>query len=217
MPRKIRPCIDCGKPVRSKTSRCVQCAAFFRFRRKGIREQRFWDKVNKDGPTMPHMTTPCWEWIGSRNKQGYGQFGAGGAHRYSFLLHFGELPTDKDICHTCDNPPCIRPDHLFSGTTQDNILDMERKGRAYHPGGLNHGTYTKPESRTYGQRNGMYTKPESIVRGTKHPNSKLTEEQVVEIRNLHEQGMGYRKLAKLYEVGQTTIGHIIKRDNWKHI
>jgi len=89
------------------------------------REERFWDKVQK--------TDTCWLWIGSTNQDGYGRFNIGGklggAHRYSFELHTGEIPEGMHVLHTCDTPACVRPDHLFLGTHSDNMQDMYRKRR----------------------------------------------------------------------------------------
>lgn len=76
----------------------------------------------------------CWVWKAYRNKHGYGQFYVDGrleyAHRASWLLHRGEkLRTDEYICHTCDNPSCVNPSHLFKGSQKDNMVDMTRKKR----------------------------------------------------------------------------------------
>lgn len=75
----------------------------------------------------------CIEWVGSLDPKGYGRLRIGGgvtikAHRLAYLLHHGYLP-DLFICHSCDNPSCVNPDHLFAGTIQDNHKDMVRKGR----------------------------------------------------------------------------------------
>lgn len=97
--------------------------------------ERFWDKVNKNGPVPVHRPElgPCWEWIGGCTKAGYGQAWAGMhiwyAHRLSFYLDNGSLPDDHYICHHCDNPPCVRPTHIFAGTSQQNNDDCRRKGR----------------------------------------------------------------------------------------
>lgn len=88
-------------------------------------EQRFWDKVNK--------TSTCWLWRGGTCGKGYGHFGYGDkcgmSHRYSWELHFGPIPDGLFVLHRCDTPACVRPDHLFLGTNQDNVDDMWEKGR----------------------------------------------------------------------------------------
>ena len=99
------------------------------------REEAFWSRVNQDGPTMPHMDTNCWEWQGKRDNKGYGKlpFKWEGrlASRYSYYLNIDEnFDRSKDVCHHCDNPPCVRPSHLFLGTAKDNGQDMSKKGRS---------------------------------------------------------------------------------------
>jgi hypothetical protein len=90
--------------------------------------ERFHAKYRKD-------ESGCWIWIASCAGQGYGQIKLPGerrqiyAHRLSYLIHKGELPDGKQICHTCDNPKCVNPDHLFVGTSQDNHNDMTKKKR----------------------------------------------------------------------------------------
>ena len=75
----------------------------------------------------------CWEWKGSRDKQGYGLIGGlhdkRRTHRVAWILAFGPIPNDLFVCHKCDNPPCCNPDHFFLGTAQDNHDDMIQKGR----------------------------------------------------------------------------------------
>lgn len=75
----------------------------------------------------------CWEWSRCRNKMGYGRLGISQrtmlAHRYVWTWLFGPIPDGLNVLHKCDNPPCIRPDHLFLGTHADNVADMCSKGR----------------------------------------------------------------------------------------
>jgi hypothetical protein len=92
-------------------------------------EERFWDKVDIQGPD------DCWEWTASTHyRKGYGQFWAGGtmqlAHRYAYYLATGEKPGELCVLHTCDNPPCCNPAHLWLGTVADNNRDMADKDRA---------------------------------------------------------------------------------------
>ena len=89
---------------------------------------RFWNKVNK------HTDNGCWEWQGNYNHGGYGVFWIDGqnrmAHRIVFkMLNMIEPTSDIMVCHHCDNPKCVLPNHLFFGTAKDNALDMVAKGR----------------------------------------------------------------------------------------
>lgn len=90
--------------------------------------ERFWSKVDR--------SPDCWVWTGAvndRNRPSYGRIRIDGrtryTHRLSWEMHHGPVPAGMEVCHTCDNPPCVRPDHLFLGTTSDNQQDACRKGR----------------------------------------------------------------------------------------
>lgn len=85
----------------------------------------------------------CWLWLGSCDTDGYGTswWDKKGkrAHRISFLLHKGEIPSDKIIMHSCDNPPCVNPSHLSLGTKKDNAQDRQNKHRNQSNEGTNNG------------------------------------------------------------------------------
>lgn len=91
---------------------------------------RYWSRVVRTGEGE------CWSWDGSTSR-GYGQLssprGRGNApvkaHRVSYEMHYGPIPTGMEVCHRCDNPPCSNPEHLFLGTHADNMRDMGAKGR----------------------------------------------------------------------------------------
>lgn len=89
---------------------------------------RFWSKVQM-GPS-------CWVWEGARNRGGYGTFRRGSvvikAHRAAWEFCYGPIPEGLCVLHKCDNPPCVRPDHLFLGTVADNAQDRVAKGRDGH-------------------------------------------------------------------------------------
>lgn len=142
-------------------------------------EIRFWRWVNKSEPGG------CWVWSGARREHGYGQFSvvAGTtpvrAHRFSWELVNGKIPAGMVVCHKCDNPPCVNPDHLFLGTKRDNTLDAMRKGRLKWPD----------------------------VRG-KNPNAKITASQALEIRSANGRHIDIARLYGISpsSVGQIKSG-----------
>lgn len=109
--------------------------------------KRFWSKVDK-------LTSPegCWIWTAGKNMQGYGKIDSKRAHRIAWEIINGSIPSGLLVCHHCDNPSCVNPLHLFTGTRSDNALDSVNKGRWNRPLGEN------------------------------HPKAKLTANQVLEIR-----------------------------------
>ncbi|RYE79646.1 MAG: hypothetical protein EOO74_03395, partial [Myxococcales bacterium] len=145
--------------------------------------ERFWSKVQKgDG---------CWEWQGWRNDNGYGLLMSQGkavrAHRLAWVFENGPIPDGLFVCHHCDNPPCVRLDHLFLGTNTDNMVDMVRKGRA------------RP------------------VRGEHNSQSKLTEAQVLEIFERVVLGESTRSIAQSLGVHQGTIDAALSGKTWAQI
>lgn len=165
-------------------------------RAKGSRADRyFWPRVKK--------TANCWVFKGRTDKDGYGVLnvygGAARAHRYSWEIHFGPIPDGLWVLHHCDNPPCVRPDHLFLGTTIDNNKDRHLKGRT--AAGLRSGTNTHPES----------------YRGKRSNNARLTEDVVREIRARVAAGESHVSVAQTVGMSRATIGMIARRETWKDV
>ena len=96
------------------------------------RLNQFWELVNKAGPVSTPLGTACWLWEGTKDAHGYGRFRAGGeqlAHRVSLSIHLGGFPKKLGALHHCDNPSCVRPQHLYAGDQAANIRDMWLRGR----------------------------------------------------------------------------------------
>lgn len=189
---------------------CPECT-IITGRPKQSEAERFWKRVNKDGPTMSHMTTPCWEWSGSTSN-GYGRFNRYSrlrnahiyAHKFSYEIHCGQIPDGLYVLHRCDNPPCVNPDHLFLGTYADNHKDMISKGR-----------------NPVGEKNGSKKYPERLKRGDDSPVAKLNTQAVIEIRATWQDSRNrtglIAKFARRFDVHPQTIKSVIKNETWKHI
>jgi len=153
-------------------------------------EEKFWEKADIKGEDE------CWEWKASKNRKGYGNFymSVGHskdkhclAHRRSWILTYGEISDGLMVLHHCDNPACVNPKHLFLGNNRDNMNDMVSKGR------------------------------QGRMAGEKHPMRKLTEEKVLEIRRLRNEGYTLFALGDMFNVHYSTIGYICKGKLWSYI
>lgn len=149
-------------------------------------EQRFWSHVDR--------TDGCWLWNGATHGKGYGGFMIDGtmylAHRLSFWLAYGKTPDNGLVCHTCDTPLCVRPDHLYLGDKSSNMLDAIARGLR---------TYT----------------PEEVARGEQHAGAILTRKQVAAIRRRIMSHDGrYEDIAQDYGVSKSTVGHIATMRIW---
>lgn len=134
----------------------------------------------------------CWNWQGKKVR-GYGKLIIAGrsyfAHRLSYWLMTGDIPDGLLICHRCDNPACINPEHLFLGTQQDNVADMMQKKRG-HFARINQ-------------------------KGVKNLNAKLSLEEVRQIRSKRKEGWRTTDLARLYNVSGSMILGIVSGKYWK--
>jgi len=157
-------------------------------------EERFWGKVdvgNKD---------ECWEWLFSKNSKGYGEFWYPQrgkhthAHQASWAIHYGEIPKGMCVCHHCDNPSCVNPDHLFLGTIADNNKDRDQKGRSKY-------------RFLYGKDHPQH--------GTNSKFNKLAEEDVREIRKLCASGNHtLREIGNMFGVCHGVISNIKQKRKW---
>lgn len=148
--------------------------------------ERFWSRVSVEADDE------CWEWDEGRDSYGYGTFRMSGqlekAHRMSWCFLESDIPEGMGVLHSCDNPPCVNPAHLFLGTQISNIQDAINKGRGV------------------------------VISGEKNINASLIAEDVVEIRAIYADGLASQyMLSEMFGVCQTTIGSAILRKTWRHI
>lgn len=138
----------------------------------------------------------CWEWQKSK-VCGYGRTRDYEtkkdilAHRLSYNIFKGSIPENKSICHSCDNPSCCNPEHLWIGSHRENMLDSNQKGRTY--------------------------KVSYDSKGLKNGNAKISEEEVRNIRKLSSEGMRDCDIARKYKMSQTNVRRIKRGYLWKHI
>lgn len=161
---------------------------------------RFWTKVDKSGE--------CWLWTGAHTSTGYGKINVDGipvlAHRLAWEMTNGTIPAGLCICHHCDKPQCVNPEHLFLGTHRENTADMIAKGRSSAIGvsGVANIMQRRPEKRHWGEKNG---------------HAKLSAETVSEIRTKYQNGSSKPALAAQFRVCRQHIGMIVRGKLWRHL
>jgi hypothetical protein len=156
--------------------------------------EQFWSKVTVS------LKDNCWEWSGTKYHGKYGYFKGRvrhpqsnqlltlSAHRYSYLLHNKEMPLDLFVCHHCDNPGCVNPNHLYLGSCQRNTQDACTRGLIGH------------------------------AKGSKHGRAKLNENHVENIyKFFYQDKKSKRQIAVLLNVSYCTIDDILRGYRWKHL
>lgn len=138
-----------------------------------------------------HEVGSCWAWTGNKPDGRYGHFSVGEksvkAHRWMFEHLNGDIPASTVIRHKCDNPVCVNPAHLESGTAKQNIQDCVTRGRR------------------------------ADRKGERHPLATVNDEQVREIRRLADLGHTQRAIGERFEMSKSQVGKIVRRDNWGHV
>ncbi len=177
-------------------------------------EERFWSRVDKNGPVPEHKPElgQCWIWTGATGSYGYGNTYRAGkyvnSHRVAFELCVGPAD-DSFVLHKCDNPSCCNPGHLFLGTQKANMVDMATKGRQ--------SLQKNVSSRSFGDNNGTRTHPETRKRGSGHHASKLTEATVLAARAAVDSGETMASVARRLGVSKPTMRRVILRRSWAHV
>lgn len=153
--------------------------------------KRFTDKI------MINAQSGCWEWTAAVGGAGYGKMQWHGrleiAPRIAYQIVHGAIPSGLHICHRCDNPLCVRPDHLFAGTRSDNMRDCRSKGRM----------------------KGIITS--ESVRGEHNTKAKMTDAQVVALRADRSAGLSLSALARKYGISKSMVKFIVDGKNWRHV
>lgn len=154
----------------------------------------------------------CWEWLKSKGGK-YGKLHwmskCLSAHKASYLAFKGGVPEGLQVCHTCDNPICVNPDHLWLGTAKENMRDCISKNRWRGTKGVK----WTPEWR----KNILSKRKHADRKGEAHHRNKLTNEGVKEIREMLKQNLSQTKIAKKFGVDPSTISHIKRGRLWPHL
>lgn len=180
--RKHRACsLQCARRLRRSYPRNVR-------RPCGPVLERFWSKVLVSGPD------DCWLWTGmTGGSNHYGVFSLGRgarerAHRFSYALAHSGIPDGMVVCHSCDNPRCVNPSHLYADTQRANMLDCVSKNRFPY-----------------------------LSRRATRPHTKLNPADILAIRQDHANGIATRALARAYAVDRKTIYEIVHRIIWRDV
>lgn len=164
-------------------------------------------------------STECWLWNACVDQDGYGFFYLNKkkqrAHRFALQLSGVDIPDGLVVMHACDVPRCCNPAHLSVGTFAENRLDCVRKKRQAK--GEKSGAHTMPWRRARGDRAGARVHPERVARGVDVSTAKLSESDVIEIRQLNASGISQKALANRFGVRQCTISSAVRRETWKHV
>lgn len=177
-------------------------------------QARFWSYVQ-----VGHEDE-CWPWLRAKSSRGYGRYRVGQrdarAHRAAYALAVRD-PGAMNVLHRCDNPPCCNPHHLWLGTHADNRHDAIRKERARYSAGDDHYAKRRPDWVARGERHGSRTQPSSRARGERVGSARLTEQQVLMVRQMRRAGATQKAVAKQFGVSRGCIDGIDRNLNWKHI
>jgi HNH endonuclease len=136
-------------------------------------------------------TGECWRWTGHRSNLGYGVFNTktqSKAHRASWELHRGQIPSGMMVLHKCDVRDCVNPDHLFLGTQTDNMRDMAKKGRGKYP----------------------------LLTGELNPMAKLKFSDIALMKSKRGLGLSYKAIAALFDVSAMTAYRAINGQSWSY-
>lgn len=198
----VKQCPTCGRDFKAYLSLLAKGKGLFCSRpcRFGPMPERFWSRVDKNGPVLRAELGNCWTWTGTRTRRGYGMFHIGSgkrarpgkytfsAHRVAFFITHGRWP-EPQCLHHCDGGTagCVRPDHLYEGTVQDNARDYADRG------------------------------DHSIRRGERNPIAKINDSTVREIRQRFASGERPSAIASSLGITISHVSSVAHRRSWKHV